>query len=92
MSAQAAALRALAIRLGADDLRPSWRKGKKLAVLYNGHWIHFGAAGMSDFTQHHDEARRARYRTRHAGILLSDGTPAYEVKTQPAFWSWHILW
>ena len=34
--------------LGAAELRESWRKGKKYAVLYRGAWIHFGAAGMSD--------------------------------------------
>lgn len=29
--------------------------------------IRFGAAGMSDYTQHHDKLRRQRYRTRHRG-------------------------
>jgi hypothetical protein len=86
------ALRAKAKRLGATELRPSWRRGKKLAVLYHHRWVHFGAAGMSDYTQHRDPERRERYRRRHRGILLADGRPAYKVKTSPAFWSWYLLW
>jgi hypothetical protein len=85
-------LREKALMLGAEDLRPGWRAGKKLAVLYGGHWIHFGARGYEDYTTHHDERRRAAYRRRHAGILLADGRPAYTVKTSPAFWAWNLLW
>ena len=85
-------LKSEALRLGATELRPSWREKKKLAVLYRGEWIHFGALGYDDYTTHHDPVRRAAYRKRHKGILLLDGTPAYTVKTQPAFWSWHLLW
>ena len=81
-----------ALRLGATDLRPSWRKGKKLAVLYRGKWIHFGALGYEDYTTHHDVDRRASYRRRHKAILLLDGRPAYTVKTQASFWAWHLLW
>ena len=79
-------------RLGATELRPSWRKGKKLAVLFRGRWIHFGAKGYEDFTTHRDLVRRASYRKRHRGILLADGRPAYKVKTTPAFWAYYILW
>ena len=85
-------LRAHAKRLGADEIRPSWRAGKKWAVKYKGRWIHFGAKGMNDFTQHRDPARRASYRRRHAGIYLKDGRAAYTVKESPAYWSWHLLW
>ena len=85
-------LKAEALRLGAIDLRPSWRKGKKLAVLYHDQWVHFGALGYEDYTTHHDDERRAAYRKRHKAILLRDGRPAYTVKTQPAYWSWHLLW
>ena len=79
-------------RLGATALRPSWRKGKKFAVLYRDRWVHFGAAGMSDFRIHRDPARRESYRRRHAAILLADGRRAYTVKESPAYWSWHLLW
>ncbi len=78
--------------LGATDLRRSWRKGKKWAVLYRGDWIHFGALGYEDYTTHHDNERRASYTRRHKAILLRDGCPAYKVKTTPAFWAYHLLW
>ena len=78
--------------LGAKQLERSWRKGKKWAVLYKDKWIHFGAKGMSDFTIHKDLDRRKLYRKRHSAILLKDGRKAYRVKTQPSYWSWHLLW
>ena len=73
-------MEAKAKRLGADELRPSWRKGKKWAVLYHGRWVHFGAVGYEDYSQHRDPARRESYRRRHAGIYLKDGRAAYTVK------------
>ena len=79
-------------QLGATALAPSWRHGKKLAVLYQGKWIHFGAQGYDDFTEHRDEARRANYRARHGSIKLGDGRVARTVKTRPVFWSWELLW
>ena len=81
-----------ALRLGATELRPSRRATKKWAVLYEGKWIHFGAAGYEDYTQHKDPARRANYRRRHGAIRLKDGRLAYTVPTSPAFWSWELLW
>ena len=85
-------VRGRAIKLGATDFTPSQRRDKKWAVFYHGRWIHFGAKGYDDYTQHHDKVRRASYRKRHAGILLKDGRPAYTVKESPAYWSWHVLW
>ena len=45
------------------------QKKKYMAVFYeDGKKIkttHFGAAGMSDFTKHKDEARKKRYMNRH---------------------------
>ena len=79
-------------RLGATELRPSARKGKKYAVLYGGSWIHFGATGYEDFTEHKDPARRANYRRRHGAIKLKDGRLAYTVPTSPAYWSYNLLW
>ena len=81
-----------AISLGAIDLKKSNRKNKKWMVNYNNKWIHFGASGMSDFTQHKDKARRDRYRARHSKIKLKDGRLAYKVKGSPAFFSWNLLW
>jgi len=85
-------MEALALSYGASELRPSWHKHKKFAVLYHGHWIHFGDNRYEDFTQHGDEARRAAYRKRHRAILLADGRPAYKVKTSPSFWAYHLIW
>ena len=85
-------MEAEARRLGATELRQSTRKGKNLAVLYQGKWIHAGALGYEDYTTHHDPVRRAAYRKRHRAILLRDGRPAYTVKTTPAYWAWHLLW
>lgn len=85
-------LLARARELGADDLQPSWRKTKKWAVLYQGRWVHFGALGYSDFTQHKDPVRRADYRRRHGAILTKKGVPAHKVKSQAAYWSWTLLW
>ena len=84
-------LKKRALALGATDLKRSTRKNKKWMVKYNGKWVHFGAYGMSDYTIHNDKARRDSYRARHSKILLKDGTQAYKVKTQPSFWSWHLL-
>ena len=44
-------------------------KKKYMAIFYEGgkkkKTTHFGAAGMSDFTKHKDEARKQRYMNRH---------------------------
>ncbi len=85
-------IRSKALALGATDIRSSWRAHKKLAVLYNGKWIHFGDNRYEDFTAHKDPERRAAYRKRHRAILLKDGRPAYLVKESPAFWAYRILW
>jgi hypothetical protein len=45
------------------------QKKKYMAVFYEDgkkfKTTHFGAAGMSDFTKHKDEARKQRYMNRH---------------------------
>jgi len=44
-------------------------KKKYMAIFYEDNkktrTIHFGCAGMSDFTKHKDEARKKRYMNRH---------------------------
>ncbi len=65
------ALHSGAKKLGVKDSVLSWLK--KWAVLYRGRWMHFGAKGYEDYTQHHDPLRRVSYRKRHAGIFLKDG-------------------
>ena len=60
-----------------------WESSDKRSVR-----VHFGAAGMEDYTLHRDKARRRRYLRRHrkrenwtlSGI------------TTPGFWSRWLLW
>jgi hypothetical protein len=69
---------------------PSWRKGKKFAVLAcdtdEQKLIHFGAKNYSDFTQHKDKKRRANFRARHR----CDSDPPK--KTSARSWSCEYLW
>lgn len=85
-------LRRRARLLGGLNLRRSTRKHNKYMLEYEGKTIHFGARGMSDFTIHKNPERRARYRARHKKILTKSGIPAYKIRTQPAYWSWNLLW
>ena len=68
-----------------DYVKPSTRKGKKWMVKVDGRLIHFGAAGMSDYTIHKDKERRARYSIRHKNDHIYDFT-------KPGAWSYSLLW
>ena len=47
-------------------ISPSDKKDKKYMARIDGKKsIHFGAAGMSDYTKHHDDERKERYLARH---------------------------
>jgi hypothetical protein len=49
-----------------QSVKPSPRKDKKyVAEFDDGTKTHFGAKGMSDFTKHGDEDRKASYIARH---------------------------
>ena len=48
--------------------------------------VDFGAAGMEDYTQHHDKERRERYRTRHRKDLQTKDP------TRAGFLSYYVLW
>ena len=48
--------------------------------------VHFGAAGMQDYTITHDKEQRARYRARHAKDLKTQDP------TRAGYLSYHILW
>jgi len=50
--------------------------------------IYFGAAGMSDFTKHKDEARKQRYRNRHK---KNENWTKSGIDTA-GWWSRWILW
>ena len=66
------------------------RAGKKWKAVFENDGrsktTHFGAAGMQDYTQHHDKERRERYRQRHKKDLET-GDP-----TRAGFLSYYILW
>ena len=70
----------------------SWRKNKKLAVLVNGHWVHFGDKRYKDFTQHKDKKRRALYLARAKEIRDKSGKKTINNKLSPNYWSARILW
>ena len=66
------------------------RPGKKWKAVFDNDGrtktTHFGAAGMQDYTQHHDKERRERYRERHRKDLET-GDP-----TRAGFLSYYLLW
>lgn len=70
-------------------LTESTKKDKKLLILTpNGHKIHFGMIGYSDYTIYHDKTRRKNYILRHAN--KEDWTES-GINTA-GFWSYWILW
>jgi len=72
------------------SIKKSNKSGKKLMATFetNGRRkvIHFGAAGMSDYTKHHDPKRKQRYITRHKKDL-GTGNPA-----RAGYLSMFVLW
>ena len=52
-------------------IKPSTRREKKYMAIFTKKkdsktkTVHFGAAGCSDYTQHHDNMRKKRYILRH---------------------------
>lgn len=67
-------------------LVPSKKAGKKWDALFaDGKVVSFGAAGYEDYTIHHDEERRERYRKRHLKDLKGD------VRT-PGYLAYYVLW
>ena len=58
----------------------STRPSKKLMAVFTlenarTRTVHFGVVGASDFTQHHDPARKQRYLARHAPREAAVGAP-----------------
>ena len=47
-------------------IKPSNKQDKKyMAIIDDKKTVHFGAAGMSDYTKHKDKERKERYLARH---------------------------
>lgn len=70
------------------NLYVSSRNDKKYMVIIDGKTIHFGAAGMSDFTIHKDSDRKQRYISRHRS---NENWAKSGIKTA-GFWSRWLLW
>jgi len=68
------------------DIRQSTRKEKKYMVKVNNRTIHFGSAGMSDYTKHKDPVRKERYLKRHAK------RENWNDPNTAGFWARWILW
>ena len=65
----------------------SKRPGKKYKASFeDGHTVHFGAAGMSDFTLNKDPKRRKAYLARHKA------NENWRDKESAGFWSRYLLW
>lgn len=66
------------------------RPGKKWKAVFDvdgrSKTTHFGASGMSDYTQHHDKERRERYRQRHKKDLDTKDP------TRAGYLAYEILW
>jgi hypothetical protein len=62
-------------------------KHKYYIITESGKKVYFGAAGMSDFTIHKDEARRQRYIARHK----NENWGKSGIDTA-GFWSFRYLW
>jgi hypothetical protein len=73
------------------SITPSDKPDKKLVAKFqtdNGRTkaVHFGAAGMDDYTKTKDKEQRARYRARHAKDLVT-GDPS-----KAGYLSYYVLW
>ena len=70
-------------------LMESPRKDKKFRIITpNGKKIDFGAKGYEDYTIHHDDQRKARYKARHS----SRENWTYSGVETAGFWSLWLLW
>ena len=65
----------------------STRSGKKYQASFkDGPTVHFGAAGMSDFTKNKDPERKKAYLARHKA------NENWADKESAGFWSRYLLW
>ena len=73
-----------------ESIKPSTSPSKKFMATFKTDTgtktVHFGAAGMDDYTLTHDKEQRAHYRTRHQKDLKTDDP------TRAGFLSYYILW
>lgn len=67
------------------QIKKSNRKNKKYVVLGLDKPVHFGGAGYSDYTKHHDIQRKRNYLSR------TRSQPHKNIRSA-SFWSKNILW
>ena len=66
----------------------STRNDKKLQARVGDKTVHFGAAGMSDYTRHGNQERKMRYQKRHK---KREDWSKSGIDT-PGFYAKHVLW
>lgn len=82
--------------LGASEIGPSWRAGKRFYVIYRDasgatRVIHFGSAVGKTFIDHGDEKKRRAWWARHSKIMRQ-GAPAVDQPESPDYWAARLLW
>ena len=85
-------IREKALRLGATDFNKSSVAGKRFYVKNNGKKINFGSDVGQTFIDHGDVRKRKAWKARHSVIRTKAGAFAITLKTQPSYWSYHLLW
>jgi hypothetical protein len=68
-------------------IKPSTKPDKKyMAIIDDKKTVHFGAAGMSDYTKHKDKERKERYLARHRK------NEQWDNPLTASFYATNILW
>ena len=68
-------------------IKPSNKQDKKyMAIIDDKKTVHFGAAGMSDYTKHKDKERKERYLARHKN------NEQWNNPLTAGFYATNILW
>ena len=75
-----------------DTIRKSDKKNKKLKVMFNGKWIHFGHTDYDDFTTHKDKNRQKNYCSRAGSIVNKNGKLTGNDPSSPNFYAMRLLW
>lgn len=73
-------------------IEESERKNKKLKVMHEGRWIHFGHPDYEDFTIHRDPVRQRAYCKRAGGIRGKDGRYTGNDPESPNYYAMRLLW
>lgn len=81
-------IRKIAARHGisADRVKYSDRKDKKMMVLFDGRWVHFGHPDYEDFTIHKDRKRWQNY------VNRSEMIKGTHTKGTAAWCAFYLLW